>query len=458
MLSEIFRFARPPIDFTAHGPTFYDYHRPSALIGDYNPDEDCLYTLGFVSHRWRQVALLTPHLWTSISLRVYIILPKYKTSLLDLHFKNANDLPISIRLDFRDASRMWRSCSWRNFGLEPLSECIFVENADKIRNLILIWPPPDWSTSTCGNLPQCDSVTIGWPHPYRDADEYFGDGTDHIYSFDLGNLSHLRRISLVGFHFPFSLQSLLGSPHLAALNFVDVITRIKTSNAPHNMAIEPVVLHHLEKLTCRKTCVDNNHDLFRHLRFIKLTTLEWCERASFYEPPSEEGKRLQLAFFSALPSTLSSLTLNCMNNNSPSIIDLLNCVPQLTELYFNECPEKVVRSVVERIGRRWANTDPEPSPSSNFLVPNLCVLSLSSTVSDPESELSPYIFLDMFETLGIVADSRTKPFHLMTNSDVDWDWDIDGRSDALDQFRVHLLGLDAILTFKHADGSTLTVS
>ncbi|EKM74417.1 hypothetical protein AGABI1DRAFT_109955 [Agaricus bisporus var. burnettii JB137-S8] len=459
VLSNIFLFARPPIDFTAHEPRYYHFDDPDypPLTGHFDPDEDFHHTLAAVSHRWRQVALSTPQLWTSISLHVLNTFTDFNTSLLDLYFKNARNLPVSVQMDFSNPALVWEKIPPRRSDfltrLEPLAEFIFDENADKVQSLSLIRPPAEWFYSTRSNFPHCDSVTIYWLTP-EDESNFF---------YDFEEFTSLHQVKLSGSGLTFTLpasvsalqlsqtdltgclESLARSPNLIRLDITNAWTTA-FSSALFNVAIKPIVLHRLEILTWSEMVVDVNHDFLRYARFVNLTTLEWDEYRTYYHRlVSDEGKRLRLAFFSSLPSTLSSLTFNYLDIDSPSLVNLLYCIPQLTKLYLTRCPREVVVGAIKAIGRPPANRVESSLPSN--VLPNLCALSILDTRS---RVLDALVFIEMLESLH-AAGPQQKQFLLNTNSDVDWP------SDALGEVQALLLsGMDVKITFTHGD-STFSV-
>ncbi|XP_006463756.1 hypothetical protein AGABI2DRAFT_120561 [Agaricus bisporus var. bisporus H97] len=427
VLSNIFQFARPPIDFTDYEPEYYWIEDPDypPLMGYYDPAEYFHHTLAAVSHRWRQVVLSTPQLWTSISLRVLNTFTEFNTSLLDLYFKNAHNLPISIRLDLSNPALAWTagSCLRRaDFltRLEPLEEIIFNQHADKIHSLIFIEAPVEWFTRDCCKFSRCTSVMIYWPSSFHSRDFYF----------DFADLPCLQHVKLVHNSFQFTLPTTVSALQLSNTNPTNClrpleelpylseleITGIAQGGYPLRLAdnlksTKLIVLHRLKKLVWDGIRVDENHNFLRYVRCVNLTTFVWSEYGSGCL--SKEGERLRLAFLSSLPSTLSSLTFGDLAADSSSLVDLLCCVPQLAELHFTESPQEVVVSAVEMIGRRPANRGASSSRSN--ILPNLCALSVSGT----ESKIDAFIFIEMLEALH-AAGPRPKQFLLTTDSDVKW--------------------------------------
>ncbi|EKM76530.1 hypothetical protein AGABI1DRAFT_131351 [Agaricus bisporus var. burnettii JB137-S8] len=453
VLSNIFHFARPPIDFTTFKPPFYNIKRPLYKLVPSrrydHPETDFHYTLTAVSHRWRRVALSTPHLWTSVSLRILNVFTKFNTSILDFHFRNADKHPISIQLAFNNPAMVWEKLPSKRseflMNLEPLKSMIFDKNADKVQSLILIEPPVEWSSSINRSLSHCDSVTMHWPSCNRDSIPCL----DFI---DLASLQHISLIDMksVSFSLPTTVSTLricrvdliLNEFLLSTLVWIVELEfyypktgSISPQGFRDNAVIEPMTFHRLEKLTWIEMHVDENYDFLSHVRFASLTTLEWGERA-YSNPTSEEGNALRLAFFSLLPSTLSSLTFDNLWHHPPNIVDLLRTVPQVNQLHLTRCSEEVVVAAVGTICQCPANTGESASDPVECL-PNLCGLSLTDTMAT----LDPEIFVDMLVALHDVGP-LPKRFHLTTGSDVSWDTDTLHAVDYL-----YSIGLETTLAF-----------
>ncbi|KAF5362200.1 hypothetical protein D9756_002697 [Leucocoprinus leucothites] len=174
ILSTIFQFARPPIDFSSRR-TLAEFPEDITLRRDnYEPADDLQLVLGAVSYHWRQIAWQTPQLWTMISVEVYEPISDSNTAILDLYFQNARGLPVTIELDIRaqlsllrysdDAEERSKLLS----RLEPIWTSVFVNNAHKIQKLILLGLPLEWTSSLGPNLAYCQDLTLYWPRAYDD--------------------------------------------------------------------------------------------------------------------------------------------------------------------------------------------------------------------------------------------------------------------------------------------------
>ncbi|XP_006459552.1 hypothetical protein AGABI2DRAFT_116515 [Agaricus bisporus var. bisporus H97] len=158
ILSIIFQLACPPIDFDTH---YLDLEKPSNI---FHTGQRFLYVLTAVSHHWWQVAFSTQQLWTSVRLEVDTLIaysPVHKKlSLLDLHFQNTRNAPLSIELDFAhlpftrydsedgsdsdvDADAIFDMRKKILRHLKPLQTVVFVDKAPMIRHLLLIRPPAE---------------------------------------------------------------------------------------------------------------------------------------------------------------------------------------------------------------------------------------------------------------------------------------------------------------------------
>jgi hypothetical protein len=74
VLSHIFQFARPPVDFRHHIPLRSNEWKKKCRCfqrDTYHREEDHHFNLAGVSYRWRQIILSTPQLWTTISIGIW---------------------------------------------------------------------------------------------------------------------------------------------------------------------------------------------------------------------------------------------------------------------------------------------------------------------------------------------------------------------------------------------------
>ncbi|EKM76531.1 hypothetical protein AGABI1DRAFT_131352 [Agaricus bisporus var. burnettii JB137-S8] len=281
------------------------------------------------------------------------------------------------------------------------------------------------------------------------------------FHFDFADLPCLQHVKLVGTSFKLTLPTTITVLQLSHVNLtgrlgllaeLPNLIKLETTQVVAgsfafevtNTAMEQIVLHRLEPLTWRDMRVIGNHEFLRFVHFVHLTTLVWDERTYLDEFLSEKRQVLRLAFFSSLPSTLSSLTIRDIEIDSPNLVDLLGSIPQLAKLHFIRSPRPVVIGAVEAIGRPPANRG--ASSSSSTILSNLSVLS----VSDIRSGVDALVFVGMLEALHATGP-RPKRFHLTTHSDVEW------HADALHRVQDLLTsGLNARVTFD-SGGSTSSV-
>ncbi|XP_006459564.1 hypothetical protein AGABI2DRAFT_116525 [Agaricus bisporus var. bisporus H97] len=366
ILSTIFQIARPPIDFDSQ------YTDLDIGSNTYHPEEDFHHTLAAVSNFWRLVALSTPRLWGTITLRVDGRRSITNVaSLLDLHFQRARGVPIAIQLDFHGAAELWdnsqRATKTREESLsllEPLRTAVFVKNAAMIRHLILIEPPTEWLRFLNGNMLRCHSLTIFRPVPPR-----AGLARDIL---DLSELPCLERVQLIKCSLPFSIPETVTTLHLRKLAFIDcfkALTRFRNlvdfeiiKFDPPEVSMPavtgPIVFPRLERFRWSASTHDGLHycsQLFHHLQFPALRSLQWSDNRAtdiryLYSP--RRDPRLDL--FSNLPASLTTLTFIDLRphfERQTVIQHLLNCVPQVCELNFVECSRAVVGTAVRAIGR-----------------------------------------------------------------------------------------------------------
>jgi hypothetical protein len=447
ILSTIFQIARPPIEF--------DNHYTDLDIGSntYHPEEDFHHTLAAVSKCWRLVALSTPQLWTTITLRVDDRRSiKNITSLLNLHFENARSIPISIELDFHGASELWdtshRPTKTREeilSILEPLKTAVFVQNATRIGHLILIEPPTEWLPFLNGNLSRCHSLTI-----FRPAKPRARTGGDML---DLAELPRLERVQLIKCSLPFSIPETVTTLHLRKLAFIDCfkaltqfrnlvdfeIIKFEPPEESVPAVTEPIVFPRLERLRWSASTHDGLHycsQLFHHLQFPALRSLQWSDNRAtdiryLYSP--RRDPRLDL--FSNLPPSLSTLTFIDLRphfERQTVIQHLLNCVPQVSELNFVECSRAVVGTAIKAIGRPLHSSVADygqlgsaadtirRSPGTPVL-PNLCKLAITNAAGWAIlDKVEGQDIVDMLEVLYMANRNRGR-FRLVVDPENSWD-------------------------------------
>lgn len=458
VLSSIFKFARPPIDFSTR---YVDFR-----LGDnvYHAEENFHHTLAAVCYSWHQIVLSTSQLWTTITLRVdRRSLIKNLTSLLGLYFERARGFPISIELDFNGEAVTWGVDSMKPIQayeeylslIEPLKTALFVDGADKIRHLVLIRPPTEWLLLLNEKLTQCTTATIFYPmKQYSDVDE-----NDF---FNLVTMPCLQRVELVALRDLPSIPNTVTTLHLRDMAFSDCYhSLVSYTNLvdfemigysgfelllPDGRISEPIVFPQLEHFRWNRFSSFHRdiEDFLRYARFPKLRSLHWFENSDIHYPNlptgSQRDPRPILDFFSNLPPTLSSLTIF---QASPSFKDdtdvdatfierLLDCVPQVTKLHFSRCSKAMIEYLVDAIGKPHS---PPDSPrqyqyqkvdanidgiSGNKVLPNLRELVIDNARDRAWYNIDNlWQKIDnMLKALRVTSGCR-ETFHLVIDSTVD---------------------------------------
>lgn len=443
ILSIIFQFAHPPIDFdtrtiVVEPPEFRRLRREA-----YKKVDHFQLVLGAVSWNWRQVIRATPQLWTTLSVGVYEMACENVVSLLDLYFKNSGRLPMTVELDFRaqrklfgesDPEAITNGQSTRMAPTEPL-KTLFLNNAAKIQNLIVAGLPWEWVSSSGKTFSHCESLTLYWPAP----DINFWEPR----LVDLTPLSRLRHLRLR------ELSSPLGLPWL-------MLTTLQWKDAPINLCVEallkcrnlvefkaigirqarkdnsppslnqPVVLEYLESLVWEP---HNHPDAWSstflcHFRFSKLRILKWVGSDGERGPPERHFP----TFVSNLPVTLQVLELAGAWKEFETVKTLLIGVPYILELVLENYHYATNKAIIDMIGRPAAglvvnNVYGRPVVVSKKLdgprvLPRLRKLTISS---GDEATPEPEAVARMLEALNGARVMR-EHFHLeLKTMDEVWD-------------------------------------
>lgn len=444
VLSTIFQFARPPIDFTSRSiPTEFP-DDPDLRRGNYVSEDDFQLVLGAVSYHWRQVVWSTPQLWTTISVEVYEIVSENNASLLSLYFENARGLPMTIELDLRaqllllnsadDPEQRAKSIS----TLDPIKTSVFVDNANKIRSLILTGLPMEWISSIGRRLSQCESMTLYWPQLHITT------WTEYSNSVDLSDLPCLRQISLKDLRIPLipywpaitvlklrdlpikeCVELLTKCPNLIEFESLQPYSHTARDNLPS--FDKPIVLEHLESLKWHTTSDEWSYAFLRHVRFAKLRLLKWSgsHQSIFVEEFSEDLHLIFISFFADLPTTLQVLELVHFPYSYSIVKDLLSSVSHLPELHLRQCSSRVVSMAVSMIGRPIAGLfedrdrgraaiDPTKAEGPK-VTPSLKTLVLDN-YCDPDAEM----VAEMLEALHGVRETRER-FRLVLSEAEPWE-------------------------------------
>ncbi|KAF7760148.1 hypothetical protein Agabi119p4_10824 [Agaricus bisporus var. burnettii] len=423
VLSHIFLYVRPPIDFHNHLPPRTDEWQTECQYfrrDTYHREEDHHIKLAGVSHRWRQIVLSTPQLWTTISVGVWAPSITSHLTLLDLYSRHAGNFPISIELDFRFHAIRWkleedqRAREQSITLLKPIFEAVFTRIAPKIHHLTLIAPPSEILSDIDQNFSLCNSLTIYTVMP---PDRYQHEPEPPHSLAHAAELPHLQRVFMFRFGFDFTLQwasitvlHLFSMPISAAFdaltkcpNLVEFKNTLAYSRVslPERIGAEPIEHESLESMSC-----DDTLDLYRHFRFTSLRTLQWGHIEN-----NLRGPRLDI--FSNLPSTLVSLTLGRISLK-PGFYphSLLQCVPQLRELRFLRSEDHVIECAICSIGRPPISGN--STTHRSVILPNLRKLSICAYMT-----VDSGMAVDMLEAMYSMRMGE-EDFHLDVFK-IEWD-------------------------------------
>ncbi|KAF9449828.1 hypothetical protein P691DRAFT_758725 [Macrolepiota fuliginosa MF-IS2] len=331
VLSTIFQFARPPIDFQTRSVPVDWTDRFERADREVVYEDDFQLDLGAVSHYWRAVAWSTPQLWTTLSIQINGETIENNTSLLKLYFQNARGLPMTIDLDCRipfavleDADPIVRAGLVST--LKPIGVLLFSNNAHKIRELIVTDLLPEWLPFIGGGLSGCEAMELWWR---SGATEDWNN-----VQLPLAELPCLRRLRMN------DLIHYTPSQTLTALELHDMPTRVFVKilmecrnlvkykvdySRPGAMEVENMDTHTGPVLN--KTFVNENLEYLQwydaspknmsgqaflvFFRFTRLQVLRWSRNPMTTSPRHDDPETTLMlhCFFSELPPTLHTLTL-----------------------------------------------------------------------------------------------------------------------------------------------------
>lgn len=363
LLSTIFQFARPSINFDTRSTPVYLPEDDQLRRNTYREEDDFQIVLGAVSSHWRQIAWATPQLWTTISVEVYETAGENNGSLLSLYFENSQSLPLTVELDFRAQLALLLD------SLEDPPDCVmpiesiktlFLNNAAKIQNFIVTGLPPCWISLINKAFSRCVSMTLYWPPPYGTQGEQ-----NDTRPLDLSELPSLRHLRLKNFTLPFILpcqtittlqlhgmtvrqcvESLINCTNL--IKFENLGFGRRSPLDPLPSLTQSVVLENLESLTW---CIHEDSwssTFFSYIRFPKLCVLKLS--ANLSESPSESLYNDIATFFSGLES-LRVLELDSIFLGYRFMKTALASTPHLTELILNTCSFTMRSMAISMIGR-----------------------------------------------------------------------------------------------------------
>lgn len=366
LLSTIFLFVRPPIDFNTRSTPVHLPEDDEGRRDAYGEEDDFQIVLGAVSSHWRQIAWRTPQLWTTISVEVYETTGENNVSLLSLYFENSQSLPLTIELDFRAQLALLLEPADSLEGGPP--DCVmpiesiktlFINNAAKIQNFIVTGLPLHWISLINKAFSRCQSMTLFWPPSYYTQEE------QNTQPLDLSELPSLRHLRLKNFILPSILpcqtittlqlhgmtvrqcvESLINCTNL--IKFENLGFRRRSPLDPLPSLTQSIVLENLESLTW---CIHEDSwssTFFAYIRFPKLCALKLFAKLS--KTPSENLYNDIATFFSGLES-LQVLELDSIFLGYRFMKTALASTPHLTELILNTCSFTMRSMAISMIGR-----------------------------------------------------------------------------------------------------------
>ncbi|KAF5362158.1 hypothetical protein D9756_002154 [Leucocoprinus leucothites] len=177
VLSYIFQNTRSSYQ-TGEDLGYTEASDPSRGWDEFPPVDCSAVVLSSICSHWRQVALDTPKLWTSVTLRIQSRKVPSHASLLQHHLTQAKSLDISLNIIF-SANRNPRL-------LESISHILFSPKyLDRIKTLRLKNPPPQW-IPLLPQLSRVQTLCLIYPRSLR------GDTHLNLHS------QSLRRLHLAG--------------------------------------------------------------------------------------------------------------------------------------------------------------------------------------------------------------------------------------------------------------------
>lgn len=408
VLSTIFQFAHPPIDFDTR-PTPSELLEHRGLRREAWQEDDFQLVLGAVSWHWRQVVWATPQMWTTLSVEVHEATCGNMVSLLELYFKNSRRLPMTVELDFRAQLMLLDAATPEalegeddSLSLIETLQTPLLNNAAKIRNLIVTGLPPEWFTFIGKTFSHCQSMMLYWPPA---GTKTWRPAHFRLDLVELSSLHHLRLkelytpavlpwsiltiLQLVGMPINVCVESLAKCP-----NLIEFEATSTTSSTSRDYLHQPVVLEYLESFTWVNPKDDDNAwncAFLRHIRFSKLRILKWSDHG-WERDFSEEIENGFVAFFSHLPVTLRVLELTDVWYDRRILEAIFTSVPCLLELVLiaNDGLGETEDLIVNMIGRPAAG-----SLGGTKITTCLRKLVISGECAHP----TPHLLVEMLEAL-----------------------------------------------------------
>ncbi|KAF5361845.1 hypothetical protein D9756_002073 [Leucocoprinus leucothites] len=390
VLSHIFQFACPPIDFNARPLCEYDYYDLSAGSGcntiAYPESADYTHLqyrcfpliLGAVCSRWRKVAWSTPELWTTFALEVSETKFNSQVSLLRLYLTNSGSLPTSLEVN---AWRRWRqylsytvnSISLTSvaleMGLAPLANLLFNEFSTKIEALRLAGTPPVWLGYILqGKVPQLRDLRFHCSHMTEDTINFLQEGGALSFqsSFPSITILHLQNI-----HLDLCIKILCYIPCLVEFHCywsaIDLWSPEPLSGWDSAIPFrEPFSLPSLKSFGW--TVFDGvaaNNNLLLNIRLPSLKEVQWTWDSDVGETWNEDSAAV-LAFFSSLPETVHSLSYYDQDTEFWAgseeydfYLGTLSTIPHIRSLTLKKCSKLFIKCLFSLLSTDVVDTQPK---------------------------------------------------------------------------------------------------
>ncbi|KAJ3567552.1 hypothetical protein NP233_g6296 [Leucocoprinus birnbaumii] len=386
ILATIFSASCPPIDFESTEFTLgsgdqFDEYIPSIEEPEVSrPDKEVDWSfrhfplvISAVCALWRQVALSTPQLWTSLSMKITHRNIETKTDLLRFYIQHSRDLRFSLKLE------MWRfsaethgircTCGSRldkmppdTVTLGPLRAMIFEDYVDKFQVLRLAHPPIAWAALVQKSPFVVEDFAIGWSSV---------DCTQPNVSIVMPASASLRRLSfdstwwslippvpsnvtVVHLHAVDvceAIHILYTCPQLVEYSYREPVNSGRSTHPQILQAHEPLVLANMEIFEWSWCDLTYHYDVTAILRLPRLLHLRWSRLpqdslaglASVSEPSIRE-------FFSHLPEHIETFEfydmiepVKALNHPHTRLLyHMFAHLPRLRTLGFIQCDPRFI--------------------------------------------------------------------------------------------------------------------
>jgi len=308
VLSAIFEHAeqisRPPFDMTSHLEPRTETYQYLTPLDHYFP----IHVLGAVCSRWRQIAWSTRGLWSFLNLNVGdVINNKHGLMLPRYYFENVGMRQMTLIVDCTTVQESDSSFEPlqssrtrdKEVSMKSLRDLIFRVYPQKIAQLRLISPPPEWLPLLSNLFVSLKGMELSWPLENGRCSKTIVRPQIHFgRSIELSwvQMTHLQ---LQDIGFQLASQLLISCPNLISYSVWSV-----TSGNPAGVPNNQVILPHLETFRWTWTSCDAHAKLLRLLRMPSLQYLYWTEQKLLGSDDLEYEKHCPAIgfFFSKLPA------------------------------------------------------------------------------------------------------------------------------------------------------------